>query len=240
MPRPARRVAAAAVALLLGGCGAGGDDRAVAFVPSSFTTVADDLDAAATVDATWVIAGSTRLLAQLDDGAPADLLVTADRATMDEAIASGLAGPEHTVIARNRLVLAVAPDNPAAIDTIDDVGDDSLLVGVCAAAVPCGRLATTALADLDVLLSPDTEESNVRALAAKIAGGELDAGFIYATDALVLGLDTVDDDRLAPFVTEYPAALVGDDDDGRGREVVDALRSDAGRAVLTSLGFEVP
>ncbi|MEZ5166726.1 MAG: substrate-binding domain-containing protein [Acidimicrobiales bacterium] len=148
----------------------------------------------------WVICGSTRLVAQLADGARADLLITADEATMQTALDTGVVDHVLGVVAGNRLVLAVAPGNPGNVAGIDDLADPGRLVGVCAAEVPCGRLARAATSTLGVDLRPDTEEPDVRSLALKVSQGELDAGLVYRTDARALGLVTVDDDRLAPFV----------------------------------------
>lgn len=82
----------------------------------------------------------------------------------------------------------------------------------------------------------DTEEPNVRSLALKIKGGELDAGLVYATDAEDLGLDTIGEAQLDGFVTEYRAASVN----GAPSEIIDFLLSDSGRALLASAGFQVP
>lgn len=227
-----------AVAMVAGACSNGDTDRPIAFVPSSFTDVTWGSEAFTGIDPEWVIAGSTRLITQLEDGAEADLLITADQASMDQAAADGLVTEQLGVVARNRLVLAVAPGNPAGIESLDAMADEGLLIGVCAPAVPCGRLAADALAAAGIDLAADTEEANVRALAAKIEQGELDAGLVYASDVMLLELDAVDDPRLATFVNSYPAALVGDSE--RGRAVFDALTSHNGRVLLRALGFQVP
>ena len=96
----------------------------------------------------------------------------------------------------NRLVLAVADGNPARITSIDDLSLGAPLIGICAPEVPCGATAARVADEFGVTLRPDTAEPNVRALAHKLANGELDAAFIYATDAASLGLQTVSDPRL--------------------------------------------
>lgn len=225
---------AAVVALhLLAGCGA--DTPSAAMVPSSFTGVTERIDERGAVDTDWVIAGSSRLVRQLADGADADVLVTADEETMRTAVAQGLVD-EPVVVAGNRLVLAIAPGNPGGLRGLGDLADPARLIGVCAAEVPCGRLAVEATDALGVAVAVDTEEPSVRALALKISRGELDAGLVYATDALDLGLNTLDDDRLAPFATEYLAATP----DGGDNALIEFLRSPDGRALLTDEGFSVP
>jgi len=229
-----------AIALLLiavaafSGCA--DDSSSVALVPSSMTGIVDEVDDALDTRTDWVIAGSARLVAQLADGAAADLLITADAETMDDAVSRGLVDGPPVVFAGNRLVVAVAPGNPANVEELSDLTVDDLLVGVCAHEVPCGRLAVDAQAALGLELSVDTEEPNVRSLANKIVSGELDAGLIYATDATDLSLDTVADDELAPFVTAYVAAAIG----GESSDIIDFLLSPSGQALLASRGFSAP
>jgi molybdate transport system substrate-binding protein len=211
-------------------------DRPVAMVPSSFTDLTDAIDNAIGTETVWVIAGSSRLVSQLADGADAELLVTADQVTMQRAIDADLVETPLGVIAGNRLVLAVAPGNPARIDDLADLADDDLLIGICAVEVPCGRLTQRAATTIGLTVAADTEEPNVRSLALKITRGELDGGLVYATDALRFSLDTVDDDALAPFATEYVAAAIH----GTGSEIVDFLRSSAGRELLLAGGFSLP
>lgn len=232
-----RRLAIGLVAIITtaGSCGET-DDPDIAMVPSSFTDLTAEIDLALDDDPVWIIAGSSRLVRQLEDGATADLLITADAATMDRALADGLVDTTLGVVARNRLVFAVAPDNPGGIASVEDLGNEDLFLGVCAPEVPCGRLAEAAVATLGVEVAADTEEPNVRALALKIARGELDGGLVYATDAFAFSLDTVDDDRLASFVTDYVAASVR----GGTTGIPAFLRSDEGRALLESRGFIVP
>ena len=159
-------VAAAVVALAV--LGAGGDaDTALVFAPSSLAPFEAELDAALIESGIgpveWVFAGSQSLVAQLIDGAPADVLITADAVTFARANAAGVTWDDGRDLVANRLVLAVAPGNPGGVASLDDLGRSGLLVGVCAPEVPCGRLAV-ATTDGRVTIDADTEETNVRAL----------------------------------------------------------------------------
>ncbi|MEZ5247635.1 MAG: substrate-binding domain-containing protein [Acidimicrobiales bacterium] len=233
--KPTTRVAIAIVAAMgLVGCGSDGDTTVV-MVPSSFTGLTASIDTRLDIDTDWVIAGSSRLVRQLADGAAADVLITADAETMADAVDQGLVAGEPVVVARNRLVVALAPGNQAGVAELDDLADPDLLIGVCAAEVPCGRLAARAV-DSGLDLAVDTEEPNVRSLALKIARGELDAGLVYATDAADLGLATLDDDSLTGFETAYLAASVRDEPS----PIIDFLRADAGRDLLEDEGFLLP
>ncbi|MDG2026894.1 MAG: substrate-binding domain-containing protein [Acidimicrobiales bacterium] len=228
--------ALAALPLIVSGCSGSGDETTTVMVPSSFTDVTTDIDKARDVEIEWVIAGSSRLVRQLEDGADADLLLTADAETMADAAVRGLVDESLGIVATNRLVLALAPGNPGGINRLEDIARPALLIGICASEVPCGRLATEAAATWDLDIAADTEEPSVRALALKIAAGELDGGLVYATDALAFNLETIDNDRLAVFETEYPAAAIGD----ASISFFTFLTTSEGREILRDRGFGVP
>ena len=179
----------------------------------------------------WVFAGSQSLVAQLIDGAPADVLITADAVTFARANAAGVTWDDGRDLVANRLVLAVAPGNPGGVASRDDLGRSGLLVGVCAPEVPCGRLAV-APTNGRVTIDADTEETNVRALTTKLAAGELDVGLVYRTDARAAGLETIADATLRQATTAYRGSA---NPDGAG--VLASFRSGAAHAVLLEAGF---
>ena len=202
---------------LLGGCSSDNDDPVI-FAASSLAAAAISIDAALEDEGVdppeWVLAGSSRLIAQVRDGARPDVVVSADASQLDQILEFGYMLVEQPRIA-NRLVLAVADNNPANVSSIDDLSMDAPLIGLCAPEVPCGATAVRLADEFGVTLSPDTAEPNVRALAHKLANGELDAGLVYATDAQSLALQTIADPRLAdpddcshPAVTRYGIAVL--------------------------------
>ena len=232
-----------AAALMAGGCAAddaGADGTVVVFAASSLTDVLEAIEVpGAELDV--AVAGSPTLVAQLREGASADVLVTADRAAMDQAIADGSVAGPPTVVATNTLELVVADGNPGAVDGLDDLADSELRIGLCAADVPCGTLALTATASLGVEVAADTEEPSVRALAAKVGLGEIDAALVYRSDALALGLTTVPVPDLAGHVTEYLAATVAADPTPEATGLVDALAADSDvRRLFADSGFGPP
>jgi len=200
----------------------------------------------AAVPAVWpdvvaVLSGSSTLVAQLSAGAEADLLITADAATMQRAHSEGVVRGAPVVIAVNSLVLATAPGNPGAVRSLDDLSRPGLLIGLCAKDVPCGALAGRSLEAAGVTASPDTLEPNVRALAVKIALGELDAGLVYATDAAALELQTVQAPELNEHVNRYLMASVESLPSPPGQAVMDAFEPGGiGAQALRQLGFGAP
>src|SRR5690606_36758163 len=137
-------------------------------------------------EVTFSFAGSADLVAQLDAGAPADVLATADETTMAHAAAAGTLAGEPRVFAENGLTLVVPSGNPAGVTGLDgSLAGAALLVG--APQVPCGA-ATPALAErADVTLWPVSEEGSVTDVLGKVTSGQADAGLVYRTDAVTAG-----------------------------------------------------
>ena len=212
------------------------DPALLVLAPSSLAPIEGELTvamaAAGIGPVEWVFAGSQSLVAQVADGVPADVVLVADRRSLDAVIGVDPTLDGDIVFATNRLVLAVAPTNPGDVDALDDLADPDRLIGVCAVQVPCGRLAAVALDDLGLTVSADTEETSARALTAKIATGELDAGLVYRTDARSAALDVVVDEDLDRFVNTYHG--VGTP---VGTPVLDFLAGDGAARILTEAGF---
>lgn len=258
MIRPSTRAPVPVLALLtalVGGCGggpAGADEdprtRLLVSAASSLTDAFGDIerafeDARPDVEVDMNLAGSSTLREQIVQGAPADVFASADSATMSDVAAAGLVAGEPTVFAHNSLVIAVPFGNPAGITGLADLADPSRYVGLCAEAVPCGRLARQVLADAGVAAAPDTLEPDVRALVTKVAAGELDAGMVYVTDVVAAG-DEVDGVQIpteAVAAADYPiAVLAGAADAASARAFVAFVLSDEGRRILRAHGFALP
>ena len=248
--RATRRQAAIAVtaALMLGvSCsGSAGsqtrDDREVVVMAASSLT--DVVEAVSSNDpnVTAILSGSSTLVAQLSAGAGADVLITADAATMDRATADGSIRGKPVVIATNTVVLATAPGNPGGVAGLADLARRDLLVGLCAPEVPCGALARRALDEARIVPSVDTLELSVRALAAKLSLGELDAGLVYDTDAAVVGLSTVDTPELDGHANRYFIASASAEPSPAVQAVIDAFTEPggAGAEALLAHGFGPP
>jgi molybdate transport system substrate-binding protein len=185
--------------------------------------------------------GSSSLRVQVSEGAPADVVAFADADLMADLASDGLVDTMET-IATNALVLAVPADNPGDVASIDDLSDSRLLIGVCAPQVPCGGYAQELLDRAGVTASIDTEEPDVRALAAKVASGELDAGLVYATDvdAFDGDLATVPLPDDVHVLAEYPIARVADSASAAADSFIAFVLSEDGRRALSDAGFGLP
>ena len=85
--------------------------------------------------------GSSDLVAQIQEGAPADVFASADTANMDKLTAEDLQATDPQNFATNTLEIAVPPDNPAGIASFADLAKEGVNVVVCAPEVPCGAAA---------------------------------------------------------------------------------------------------
>ena len=225
-------------AALVAGCGGGEDEtgRPTVLAAASLTDVFESLGGAR-----FQFAGSQALVRQVGDGAPADVVATADETSMEVLVDAGLV-ESPVVFARNELVIAVEPGNPEAIDDLADLGRDDLLVVLADPSVPAGRYAAEALRKAGVHVQPRSLELDVRAALAKVEAGEADAGVVYATD--VGAADgraeavAIEDDHDGDV--RYPVAVVADGDRAAGRAFVQRLLGQRGRRALRDNGFLVP
>ena len=216
-------------------------DEVVVMAASSLTDVVEQVYADGT-SVIAVMAGSSALVAQLAAGADADVLITADAASMDRATADGSIQGKPVLIATNALVLATAPGNPGRVTGLADLARPDLLVGLCSTEVPCGALARQALDETQIAPSVDTLELSVRALTAKLSLGELDAGLVYSTDAATVGLPVVDAPGLADHVNRYYIASVSADPTLEVLEVINDFvePGQPGSEALSAYGFGQP
>lgn len=239
-------IGALALTGVLTSCAGSADssDTVRVFAAASISTAAGDLAAAFTTDhpgtdLVFNFAGSPALVRQIAEGAPADVFISADAATMDTALElPEFTGAVPTVIATNRLVLATAPTNPGEIATVSDISDD--LIALCAPEVPCGALAHVALEKARVQPDYTTEETSVSDVARKISTGEVDAGFIYTTDAAALATtqDVTIIDLEGDVDTTYPLALTTTGrDNPAARAFADFLSSTVAADILIDHGF---
>jgi len=160
---------------------------AAASLTESFSSAEAAIEAAhAGLDVTFSFAGSGALVAQVRNGAPADVIATADGASMQQLVDAGLVEPPVT-FARNRLEILVAPGNPKRVQGLADLVRTDLVVVVGDAGVPFGRYTAEALTRAGVTVQPRSREQDVRAAVSKVTSGEADATVVYATDVAAVG-----------------------------------------------------
>ncbi|GAA0034237.1 molybdate ABC transporter substrate-binding protein [Brevibacterium metallidurans] len=216
------------------------------FAAASLTEVFDEIatefkKTEPNTDVTFSFAGSSDLVSQITEGAPADVIATADEKTMDGLAGDGLLAGDPEIFASNTLTLAVAPGNPKNIRTSKDFAGNDLVV--CAPQVPCGAATEKWAKQNDVTLDPASEENSVTDVLGKVSAGQADAGIVYVTDVARAdgSVEQVDLDGADKVVNQYPAATVkASENQEQADAFVTFLRSDAAVKLLKDAGFSTP
>ena len=243
---------AAVVGLTVAGCGSSDDSGsdgalivfAAASLKKSFTEIGEQYKADnPRADIEFSFAGSSDLVTQLTQGAPADVFASADTTNMDKVADAGLLAGQPVDFASNTLTIVAAPGNPKKIASFADLRRPGLSVVVCAPQVPCGSATEKVEKATGVRLDPVSEESQVTDVLGKVTSGEADAGLVYVTDARAAGdnVASVNFPESADAVNTYPiAALEQSKQPELARKFVDLVTREAGQKVLGAAGFAKP
>ncbi len=214
---------------------------AAASLTDAFTQLGEDYEAAHPgVKVTLSFAGSQDLVAQLQQAAPADVLATADTASMDDV--ADLVG-DPTVFASNQLAIAVEPGNPKGISALADLAKPGLKVVLAAPEVPAGKYAQQVLGNAGVEVEPVSLEESVKGVVTKVSLGEADAGIVYVTDVTAANgaIEGVDIPEDVNVVADYPLATVAESDaPEEAQAFVDLVLSLGGQETLARFGFLPP
>ena len=171
--------------------------------------------------------GSSDLVSKLREGAPADLLLTASKKTMDKAVQDGtVATPE--VLATNVMVMVVPKGNPAGIRSVEDLADSHHFV-LCDPQVPCGDISSQIISDKRLDVHPSSQERQVADVLGKVASGEADAGWVYSTDAAAAGddVEVIDIPGAEKFTNQIMGAVTAEaSHPDQARAVLDILSGD--------------
>jgi molybdate transport system substrate-binding protein len=195
-----------------------------------------------------VVASSSTLARQIAEGAPADIFLSANIAWMDHLDARQLLAPGTRLpLLSNRLVLIAPAGSPLRLRLTRDLplrellGDGRLAIGD-PAHVPAGIYAKQALEALglwDQVADRLAQSSNVRAALALVDRGEVPAGIVYETDAVISPRVRIVDAfpaEVTPPIT-YPLAIVAGRDTPAVRAAYDFLTSETAAAIFARHGF---
>ncbi len=190
------------------------------------------------------VAGSSGLVEQLEHGAPADVLATADEQSMERAAESGLLAAEAELFASNTLVIAVPAGNPAEVEALEDLQADAVDAVLCAEAVPCGAASQRLAAEHGVSVTPVSEEMSVTDVLGRVRSGQASAGLVYTTDVMQAGdeVESIEIEGADAKPNQYPIALLRNAQSPEaGREFVDFVTgSEDAQQVLHDAGFGEP
>ena len=227
---------------------------AAASLKSALDEIATAWEGATGHEVTLSYAGTPQLAQQIEQGAPADLFISASTDWMDDLQGKDLIDPaSRRDLLGNTLVLIAHGNAPPeeigpTLDLSALLGDGRLAMAFIDS-VPAGiygREALTSLGLWDAVAPQVAQAENVRAALALVASGEAPLGIVYGSDALasqaagedISTLGTFPPDSHSPIT--YPAALVAGRDNPTAAEFLDHLSSEEARNVWEVQGFTVP
>jgi molybdate transport system substrate-binding protein len=195
-------------------------------------------------------AASGPLAKQIEQGAPADLFISADLEWMDYVEKKDLIRKDTRFnLLGNKLVLVAAADSKASIevkqgfDLVKALNGGRLAMGD-PASVPAGKYGLAALQKLGVWESVKDKTANaesVRAALALVARGEAPLGIVYSTDATpdktVRIVGTFPEDSHPPII--YPVAVTKDSKSADAAPFLDYLKGAKARPAFEKQGFTV-
>lgn len=194
--------------------------------------------------------GSQALRTQIEQGAPADVYVSASTRDMDMLVQEGFIETKASqILLTNRLVVILPGNNPAGIRSLQDLARPEIKVVLAAPDVPVGNYARQSLAEMDaefgsefsarVLANVVSNEDNVKQVVAKIQLGEADAAIVYISDAVAApSLELIQIPDALNVVATYPiATLRRARNQDMATEFMAFALSPAGRSILQKWGF---
>ncbi len=195
-------------------------------------------------------AASNNLIKQIEQGAPADIFISADLDWMDYGQQKNLIKPETRAnLLGNRLVLIAPKDTTSSIKIEKGFDLGAALKGGRLAmgnvdAVPAGKYGKAALEKLgawDGVKDRIAQAENVRAALLLVALGEASLGIVYQTDAVsdpgVRIVGTFPEDSHPPII--YPVAMTKDANNASAADFLKYIRSPAARSAFERQGFTV-
>lgn len=244
--------ATAAIALTAAACGSGGSAEdpaaapvtlhvfAAASLQEPFEELGEQFESEhEDVTVEFSFAGSSTLVEQIQQGAPADVFASADTKNMDKLTDAGLDAADPVDFTTNTLRIAVPAGNPAGVTDLASLTGDLNLV-VCAPEVPCGAATETVEEAAGLEFAPVSEEQSVTDVLNKVTSGEADAGLVYVTDVEKAGdaVEGIDFPEAQEAVNTYSITTVdGSANPQLGQEFVDLVTGEEGQEVLAGYGF---
>jgi molybdate transport system substrate-binding protein len=248
------RMAVAGAALLLAPMAASAQDTVTVFAAASLKNALDEINAACAADvgekATISYAASSALAKQIEQGAPADVFISADLAWMAYLSDRNLTMKDtETRLLGNSIVLVAPADSTASTEIAPNFGlaallGDGKLAMANVDAVPAGKYGKAALEKLGVWASVENkvaQAENVRAALALVSTGEAPLGIVYRTDVAadpkVKIVGTFPAESHPPII--YPMARTAESKDNDTPAFLKCLQTAKAKALFEKQGFTV-
>ena len=197
---------------------------------------------------------SSALRMQIEQGAPADVFLSADTTNPKKLVVGGFADGAAVTFAGNKLTVIVPTANPAGIKSPVDLAEPGVKVIAAGPEVPITKYATQLVGNLakeagypadfaaKYAANVASQEDNVKAVVAKIELGEGDGGIVYVTDAKASDKVTLID---VPDTANVPATYAGvvvkaSKNAAAAKTFLDWFAGSGGQAILSEFGFLPP
>src|SRR4029077_3589686 len=185
---------------------------------------------------------SSALATQITQGAPADVFASASTKYMHSVVAAKAADAPTTFV-KNSMEIAVPPDNPANVTSVNDLAKSSVKVALCQPQVPCGVVAGAVFKNAGMTVKPVTLQPDVKSVLTQVELGNVDAGVVYVTDVMAAGskVKGVTIPASLNASTLYPIAAISSSKElSIAQAFVAYVLSPAGEQVLAAAGFQKP
>ncbi len=216
---------------------------AAASLTEAFTQLGKQFKAAHKGDTVKFSFGpSSGLEAQITSGAPADVFASASTTNMQGVVSAGDASSPQN-FAKNTMEVAVPPNNPAKVTSVNDLAKKSVKVALCQPQVPCGVVAAEVFKNAGITVKPVTLQPDVKSVLTQVETNNVDAGMVYVTDVMAAGskVKGVTIPASEDASTLYPIATISSSaHKSIAQAFVAYVLSPAGQQVLTAAGFEKP
>ena len=238
-------LAASIAALAVAGSGVAATAPASAVTGITVYAAASLTDVFPAIDSgpRYSFGGSNMLAGQITLGAPADVFASANTAIPAQLYAKGII-KQPVNFTRNTLVIVVPKANPAQIKSIYDLTKPGVSIDIANSGVPVGSYTLQVLNQMNltkaVIPNVVSQETDVRLVLSKVALGQVDAGFVYSTDAqTVPGQVTVIPVPAwaQPKVTYAMAVVKDSPNQAAAQAFINEVLSKAGQAKMLSYGF---
>lgn len=226
---------------------------AAASLMDAFEEIGDAFESANPgVKVNFNFAGSQILRTQLEQGAATDIYASADYKNMDALIEENLVVENsYQDFASNPLVVVLPPENPANLESLEDLANPDIKLVLADESVPAGKYARQILSNMsqdpkygknfeaDVLANVVSNETDVRQVVTKVELGEADAGIVYISDSVATPeLITIPIPIQFNIIAKYPIAILANSSNpDLARAFIAFLISPAGQAILDKWGF---
>ncbi len=247
----------AAMLLLLLGCQAtpSAPDELTVFGAASLRVALDSLADAwhsEHANSTWIVStgSSAALRTQIEQGAPADVFLSADTSNPQALADAGLTDGPSVTFATNSLVVIVPPGNPAGIQSPADLSRSGLCVVGAGQDVPINRYAEEVVDNLATLpeygpqfaagyaVNVCSREDNVAAVVTKVQLGEGDAAIVYASDARAApDVGVIQIPGAANVVATYAGVAAAGGHAAEAHVLLDWLLGDTAQSIIVETGF---